>query len=54
MNAFQPYEAMMLLAMARFTLDLANCFQRPVSWQIAHKRHLLSEAQRLVDAAKKQ
>ncbi|HLN23277.1 MAG TPA: hypothetical protein VK558_04755 [Patescibacteria group bacterium] len=31
MNAFQTYEAMMLLAMARFTLDFANCFRGPVA-----------------------
>lgn len=45
--------ALTLLALARFSLDLANCFTNTFTWEVAARDGLQQDARRLIEEAKR-
>ncbi|HLN25427.1 MAG TPA: hypothetical protein VK558_15755 [Patescibacteria group bacterium] len=44
--------AMMLIALAKFNLDLCNSFLNASPWEVAARRELQEQASRLINEAK--
>jgi hypothetical protein len=44
--------ALMLVALAKFDLDLCNCFVNTVPWEVSARRELQEQAGRLIKEAK--